>query len=178
MGRVSSSSAGVVASAASCSAVRAPRRCPDCEEMTTPAPPRAITFPNSSSSTAVPYRSTARIAAGDAWLGETPAAWMTPVTSPSPVAVSTSACSDSQGHIHGGGADLESGVAQHLGRRVGVPLAQVRQQDLLTGADPPGDCLTDRPGSDDDRDLAHGDLLGRSCGCIARPSSGRWAYVR
>ena len=62
--------------------------------MTTPAPPRAITLPNSSSSTAVPYRSTARIAAGDAWLGETPAAWMTPVTSPSPMAVSTSACSD------------------------------------------------------------------------------------
>jgi hypothetical protein len=42
--------------------------------------PRVMTVPNSSSSTAVPYRSTARIAAGDAWLGETPAAWMTPVT--------------------------------------------------------------------------------------------------
>jgi len=64
--------------------------------MTTPAPPAAMTFPNSSSTTAVPYRSTARIAAGDAWLGETPAAWMTPVTSPSPVAVSTSACTDSR----------------------------------------------------------------------------------
>ena len=64
--------------------------------MTTPAPPRAMTFPNSSSSTAVPYRSTARSTAGDAWLGETPAAWMTPVMSPSPVAVSTSACSDSR----------------------------------------------------------------------------------
>jgi hypothetical protein len=38
-----------------------------------------MTLTNSSSSTAVPYRSTVRIAAGDAWLGETPAAWMTPV---------------------------------------------------------------------------------------------------
>jgi len=64
--------------------------------MTTPAPPAAMTFPNSSSTTAVPYRSTARIAAGDAWLGETPAAWMTPVTSPSPAAVTTSACTDSR----------------------------------------------------------------------------------
>jgi hypothetical protein len=32
---------GVVASAASCPAVRAPRRCPDCDEMTTPAPTHA-----------------------------------------------------------------------------------------------------------------------------------------
>ena len=32
--------------------------------MTTPAPPRAITFPNSSGSTAVPTRSTLRIVAG------------------------------------------------------------------------------------------------------------------
>ena len=59
--------------------------------MTTPAPPRAMTLPNSSSTSAVPYRSTARIVAGDAWLGETPAAWMMPVTSPNAVAVSTSA---------------------------------------------------------------------------------------
>ena len=44
----------------------------------------------------MPYRSTARIVAGDAWLGETPAAWMTPVMSPSPVAVSTSAWTDSR----------------------------------------------------------------------------------
>ena len=64
--------------------------------MTTPAPPCAITFPNSSSTSAVPYRSTARIVAGEAWLGETPAAWISPVTSPSLVAVSTSACTDSR----------------------------------------------------------------------------------
>jgi hypothetical protein len=50
-----------------------------------------MTLPNSSSTRAVPYRSTARITAGDAWLGETPAAWMTPVMSPNAADVSTSA---------------------------------------------------------------------------------------
>ena len=34
--------------------------------------------------------------AGDAWLGDTPAAWMTPVTSPRAVAAWTSACTDSR----------------------------------------------------------------------------------
>jgi hypothetical protein len=55
-----------------------------------------MTFPNSSSTSAIPYRSTVRIVAGVAWLGETPAAWMTPVMSPGVVAVSTSACTDSR----------------------------------------------------------------------------------
>ena len=32
----------------------------------------------------------------EAWLGETPAAWMTPVTSPRAVAASTSACTESR----------------------------------------------------------------------------------
>jgi hypothetical protein len=91
MGSVSNSSAGVVASAAFWSAVSAPSRCPDCDAMTTPAPPLAMTFPTSSSTSAVPYKSTARMLAEEAWLGETPAAWMTPVTSPNVVAISTSA---------------------------------------------------------------------------------------
>ena len=56
-----------------------------------------------------------------------------------------------RGHIHGRGAHLEASVAQHLGRRVGVLLVQVRQQDVLAGADPPGDGLTDRPGSEDEQ---------------------------
>jgi hypothetical protein len=34
--------------------------------------------------------------AGEAWLGETPAAWMTPVTSPNVAAVSTNARTDSR----------------------------------------------------------------------------------
>jgi hypothetical protein len=55
-----------------------------------------MTLPNSSSTNAVPYRSTERMVDGDAWLGETPAAWMRPVTSPSAVAVWTSVCTDSR----------------------------------------------------------------------------------
>jgi hypothetical protein len=43
---------------------------------------------------AVPYRSTAKMVPGDAWLGEMPAAWMTAVMSPSVVAVSTRAWID------------------------------------------------------------------------------------
>jgi hypothetical protein len=46
-------------------AVRAPSRWPDCDAMTTPAPPRAMTLPNSSSTSAVPYKSTARMVAGE-----------------------------------------------------------------------------------------------------------------
>jgi hypothetical protein len=78
-----------------------------------------------------------------------------------------------RGHVHGGGADLEPGVGQHLGGSVGVGLVQVGHQDLLAGADPPGDGLTDRPGADDNIDLTHGDLLRHSFGCIAPPSSSR-----
>jgi hypothetical protein len=55
-----------------------------------------MTLPNSSRTNAVPYRSTERIVSVDAWLGETPAAWMRPVTSPSAVAVWVSACTDSR----------------------------------------------------------------------------------
>jgi hypothetical protein len=64
--------------------------------MTTPAPPGAMTLPNCSSTSAVPYRLTWRIVDGDACDGETPAAWISPVTSPSPVAVSASACTASR----------------------------------------------------------------------------------
>ena len=46
--------AGVVASALSCSGVNAGRWCHDCEAITTPAPPWAMTLPNSSSTIAVP----------------------------------------------------------------------------------------------------------------------------
>jgi hypothetical protein len=72
-----------------------------------------------------------------------------------------------------GGAWLVwQGVREHrglafVGGGVRGLLAQVSQQDVLAGADPPGDGLANRPGSDDDIDLAHGELLGRSCGCIA-----------
>ena len=64
-----------------------------------------------------------------------------------------------RGHVDGRCAHLEPGVAQHLGRRVGIALVQVGQQDVLAKADPPGDCLTDLPGSDDNNDFTHDDLL-------------------
>jgi hypothetical protein len=64
--------------------------------MTTAEPPGAMMVPNSSSTSAVPYRSTARMTSGAAWLGETPAAWMTPVMSPSAAAVAVRACTDSR----------------------------------------------------------------------------------
>src|SRR5271166_10136 len=62
--------------------------------MTTPEPPGAMTLPDASSTGATPYRSTARIVAGDACVGETPAAWMTPSISPIAVAVLTSVSTD------------------------------------------------------------------------------------
>ena len=78
------------------SAESAASRCPDCEEITNPEPPGAMTLPNASSTSAVPYKSTLRIVSGDACDGETPAAWTSPATSPSPVACSTSACTASR----------------------------------------------------------------------------------
>ncbi|MNV83974.1 hypothetical protein D3C71_1778150 [compost metagenome] len=44
----------------------------------------------------MPYRSTESMVAGDAWLGETPAAWMTPVTSPRPAAAWTRASTEAR----------------------------------------------------------------------------------
>src|SRR3954463_8993198 len=72
-GRASSSSAGVWASACSCSGSNGGNMWPAIEEMTIPAPPGAITRPNSSSTSAVPSRSTASTVAAGAWTGETPA---------------------------------------------------------------------------------------------------------
>ena len=77
-----SSSVGVQASCSSSAEVRAGIRCPDWLEMVTPTPPGAMTFPTSSSRTAVPYRSTFRMASMGAWLGETPAAFTSFVTGP------------------------------------------------------------------------------------------------
>jgi hypothetical protein len=54
---------------------------------------------------------------------------------------------------------LEARVGHHPGRRVRVALAQVSQQDAFTGADPPGDRLADRAGSNDDNDFVHDHLL-------------------
>jgi hypothetical protein len=64
-----------------------------------------------------------------------------------------------RGHVDGRCAHLEPGVAQHLSRRIGIALVQVGQQDVLAKADPPGDCLTDLPGSDDNNDFTHDHFL-------------------
>src|SRR4051812_44902231 len=95
-GRASSSSTGVWARACSCSGLNGGNMWPAIEEMTIPAPPGAITRPNSSSTRAVPSRSTARIVAVGAWTGETPAVWTTWVTLPSSAAFPARAWTDSR----------------------------------------------------------------------------------
>jgi hypothetical protein len=100
------------------------------------------------------------MASTGAWLGETPAAWMTPVTLPrGGGGLDQSVNRLSGGDVDGGGADVEAGVGEDLGGGVGVLLAQVGQQDVFAGADPPGDGLADLSGSDGDDDFAHGAVL-------------------
>src|SRR3954454_17153259 len=95
-GRASISSVGVWASACSCSGANGGNMWPAIEEMTIPAPPGAITRPNSSSTSAVPSRSTASTVAAGACTGETPAVWTTWVTVPSSAALAARACTDSR----------------------------------------------------------------------------------
>src|SRR3954471_24281235 len=95
-GRASSSSAGVWASACSCSGSNGGNMWPAIEEMTIPAAPGAITRPNSSNTSAVPSRSTASTVAAGAWTAETPAVWTTWVTVPSSAAFPARACTDSR----------------------------------------------------------------------------------
>ena len=69
--------------------------CPAMLAITTPAPPGATTSPNSFSTSAVPSRSTARIASAGACDGESPAVCATCVTVPSEAACSASSRTDS-----------------------------------------------------------------------------------
>ena len=97
---------------------------------------------------------------GVAWLGETPAAWMTPLRSPSAVAVWTSACTDSREDTSTGrSAQVKTGIGQYLGRLLGILLMQIGEQDMLACADPAGDGLANLASSDDDYDVAHERLL-------------------
>jgi len=128
-------------------------------------------LPNSSSTSAVPYRSTDKIVPGAAWLGETPAAWMTPATSSSAAAVWTSVCTDSRRHVDGCGAHLESCIAQYLGGCVGVLRAQVSQHDMLARTHPPRDRLANRPLSNDDNVVTHNDALCIIC-LTSKPTTG------
>jgi hypothetical protein len=88
------------------------------------------------------------------------AAWMTPVMSPQAVAVWTSAWTDSREDtptvavLTSNPALVNSSAAASA-----LPLVQVGQQDVLAKADPPGDCLTDLPGSDDNNDFTHDHFL-------------------
>ena len=84
---------------------------------------------------------------------------MTPVTSPSAGGTRTSASTDSRDDTSTV-VVLTSNPAslQYLGRRVGVRLAQVSQQDLPARAHPPRNRLADRPGSDDHNDAIHADV--------------------
>jgi hypothetical protein len=77
-------------------------------------------------------------------------------------------------HIDGSCAHVESGVSHHLRRTVGVPAVQVGQHDLLTGANAPGDRLTDRPCSDNDNDFTHGELLTHGAESGRRDKPARW----
>jgi hypothetical protein len=60
-----------------------------------------------------------------------------------------------RGHVDRRDARFVSGVAQDLCRRIGVLLAHVGQQDVLTYTDPPGDGLADLAGSDDHDHISH-----------------------
>src|SRR4051795_519621 len=85
-GSASSSSTGVKARARAVSGSSGGGMWPAMLEMCTPAPPGAMTFPNSSRTTAVPYRETASTASAGACTGETPAVLTTWMTSPRPAA--------------------------------------------------------------------------------------------
>jgi hypothetical protein len=60
-----------------------------------------------------------------------------------------------RGHIHGGSADVKAGIGQNLSRRIRVRLVEIGEEDMLAGADPPGDRLADLARADYDGDFAH-----------------------
>src|SRR5215211_9089601 len=74
-----------------------------------------------------------------------------------------------RGHVDRRDARFVSGVAQDLCRRIGVLLAHVGQQDVLTDADPARDRLADLTGTDDDDYTAHSySLLRRIASTVVR----------
>ena len=60
-----------------------------------------------------------------------------------------------RGRVDRRDAHLVSGVPQDHCRRIGVLLAHVGQQDMLTDANPARNRLTDLTGSDDDDYISH-----------------------
>jgi hypothetical protein len=60
-----------------------------------------------------------------------------------------------RGHVDSRRADIETGVAHHLGRTVRVVLVQVGEHDVLAGADTSSYRLSDRSRASDNYDLVH-----------------------
>ena len=97
-----------------------------------------------------------RARVGATWVGETPAAWMTPVTSRNFVAFSTSAYTDSREETSTV-AVLTSKPASRITSSAASTFSRWRSASTtLPGADAPGDRLTDRSCADNDHDLAPG----------------------
>ena len=145
----------MVASAASSSAVRAPRRWPDCEAMTTAEPPGddpAEHLEHQGGAVEVD-------AQDQLWrcLGRRDSGGMDDTGH----LTQAGGVFDQRLHrlprrdVDGGGAGLEAGVLEHLGGGVRVLGAEVGDQDALSGTDSSGDGHTDRAGSDDDGDVGH-----------------------
>ncbi len=122
--------------------------------MTMPDPPGAMTRPNSSRTWATPTRSTAMMACGDAWAGDSPAVWTRWATPPMLAAVAARALTDSwEATSTCAVLGLEAGGLQTVFGGQGEVLVQVGQQDCLADPDPTDDGLADGACADEDDDL-------------------------
>jgi hypothetical protein len=82
-----------------------------------------------------------------------------------------------RGHIDGCSDGVEAGIAQHFGRRIGVGLVQVGEDDLLASTDAPGNRLTDLPRPDDDCYLAQVSHLPGRCEAERKPDQLLFAMI-
>ena len=150
-GRAGNSSAGVVASAWCCSGGSGGIMWPAWLAITTPDPPAAMTWPNSSSTKATPTRSTAddRLWRG---LGRGQSGGVHHISYGAKVAGGGGEGADGfvGGDVDRRRARGESGSLQRLRRCRCSFLVEVGQQDRLADPDPAGDRLTHRPGADYD----------------------------
>ena len=144
---------------APCSARRsAPAsRCPDCDAITTPEPPRgddvAELLEDERRAVQVDLQDRRR----RRLRRDTPAAWISPVTSPSAVAFSTSACTDSR---------EDTSTVATLTSYPALPRVSAAAMAFSSRRSASRTCLPTptrraiacpiRPGSDDDDDVLHG----------------------
>lgn len=94
---------------------------------------------------------------GEACVGDTPAAWMRPVTSPSAVAFWTRANVALLRDVRQCGTDLQASIGRHFGRSLRILQFRIREQDFLADADATRDRLTDGSCADDNDDAVHAD---------------------